>query len=369
MSRAVARVLTEFGGPLRDKEYPLPKLEAGEVLLRLEVAGVCGSDVHQWQGGDPRVPLPIILGHEGVGRVEATGGRVLDVNGYQIAEGDRVTFNRGVSCMRCRTCVVEGKPGLCPYRWVYGITRSCKEPPHLFGCYASHVVLTAAVQVVALPDELPPEVAVAAGCSGATAAHCFAEVRPRVGDTVVVQGPGPVGAFCVAFAKAAGASRIIVVGGTARRLGTCRRLGATHIIDRNETSVAARLEAILELTEGGASVVYEAAGDQRAVAEGIKWVRPGGAYVSCGVAEPRGGLEIDFFHDIARKNVRLQGVWVSDTRDLVEALALVESAPASFAELVDGRFPQSDPVQALRAVADRTVSKAVLVPDELLGGI
>jgi len=370
MPRARAHVMTAFGEPLRDKEYPLPLPGPGQVLLKLEASGVCGSDVHQWRGLDPRVPLPLILGHEGVGRVEAVGASALDVNGLRISEGDRLAFNRGVSCMRCRVCLVHRQPALCPHRWGYGITRSCAAPPHLFGCYATHVFLTAEVQAVVIPDELAPEVAVTAACSGATAAHCFDEVRPEPGGTVVIQGPGPLGAYCVAFAKAAGAGTIVVVGGSPKRLAMCAGLGATHVINRNDTSPADRLDQVLELTEDeGADVVYEASGAQEAVAEGLKWVRSGGAYVSCGVAEPQGGLEIDFFHDIARRNVRLQGVWVSDVKHLVQALALAEQNQASFAAMVDGRFPFDEPEAALRAVEGRAVNKAVLLHEGVAEGM
>jgi threonine dehydrogenase-like Zn-dependent dehydrogenase len=364
LSEAYAHVLTRFGEALHDRRYPLPDPGPGEVLLRLEVSGVCGSDVHQWQGLDPRVPLPLIPGHEGVGRVVATGGEARDVQGAKLAEGDRIAFNRGVSCMACRTCVVLRQPALCPHRWVYGITRSCQDPPHLVGCYSSHVLLARNVQTLCLDDDLSPVVAVTAGCSGATAAHCFEEVRPGFGSRVVIQGPGPIGAYCAAFAKASGAETIIVVGGTASRLRLCEELGATHTINRRETTVAERLEEILELTGGeGADAVYEAAGDQAAIAEGLKWLRTGGAYVSCGVAEPRGGLEIDFFHDIARRNVRLQGIWVSDMRHLLEAVRLVEGQPETFERLVDGRFRFEEANEALEAVAAREVSKAVLIHD------
>lgn len=369
MSHAYAHVLTKFGEPLRDRKFPLPVPERGEILLRLEVSGVCGSDVHQWQGLDPRVPLPLILGHEGVGRVVATGGEVRDIQGAMVTPGDRLAFNRGVSCMACRTCLVLRQPALCPHRWVYGITRSCEHPPHLVGCYSTHVLLASNVQTLCLDEALSPVVAVTAGCSGATAAHCFEEVRPEFGSRVVIQGPGPIGAYCAAFAKASGAEVIVVVGGTPSRLEACLELGATHVINRRETDAAERLEEILELTGGeGADVVYEAAGVQEAVAEGLKWCRAGGAYVSCGVAEPQGGLEIDFFHDIARKNVRLQGIWVSDMRHLVEAVRLVEAQPQTFEKLVDGRFPFAEAEKALQAVADREVGKAVLMHDDPTGG-
>ena len=188
-------------------------------------------------------------------------------------------------------------------------------------------------------------------------------MRPGFGSRVVIQGPGPIGAYCAAFAKASGAETIIVVGGTASRLRLCEELGATHTINRRETTVAERLEEILGLPGRGRRRGLRGRRRPTAIAEGLKWLRTGGAYVSCGVAEPRGGLEIDFFHDIARRNVRLQGIWVSDMRHLLEAVRLVEGQPEAFERLVDGRFRFEEANEALEAVAAREVSKAVLIHD------
>ena len=113
---AQAVVLEKFNAPLVLRTFPLPKLGEGEVLVKIEAAGVCGSDVHQWEGRDPRIRLPMILGHEGVGEITEIRGEKKDVYGDALRAGDKVLWNRGVSCNRCYYCVVKREPSLCPDR-------------------------------------------------------------------------------------------------------------------------------------------------------------------------------------------------------------------------------------------------------------
>ncbi|MFH1084894.1 MAG: alcohol dehydrogenase catalytic domain-containing protein, partial [Chloroflexota bacterium] len=181
--RAVAAVLRAFGQPLRLEELDVPPLEPGQALVAIEAAGVCGSDVHMWLGKDPRTPLPMILGHEGVGRIVDAAGPLMDVHGQRVAPGERVLWERGVTCGACYYCAVRGEPELCPTRWVYGIYRGMDAPPHLNGCYASHLILDAKTPLIALGEEADPAVYVPASCSGATAAHGFELSPTHLGDT------------------------------------------------------------------------------------------------------------------------------------------------------------------------------------------
>ena len=152
----------------------------------------------------------------------------------------------------------------------------------------------------------------AASCSGATTAHAFDLCPVHAGDSVLVQGVGPVGAFAVAFARAGGAQEIIVVGGTRSRLELCQRLGATHLIDRNATTFEERVRMVKEITNGrGVDLAVEGAGTIDAFAEGPSYVRIGGSYAVAGIAEPRDLVPFDVFRDVARKNLHMQGVWVS----------------------------------------------------------
>ncbi|MCG0278374.1 MAG: zinc-binding dehydrogenase [Thermanaeromonas sp.] len=362
-------VLENFGQPLVEKKLSIPPLQPGQMLVKIEAAGICGSDVHIWQGEDPRAKLPMILGHEGVGRVADVSGAKLTVDGQRVEIGDLIFWNRGISCGSCYYCTVAKEPALCPYRTVQGINVSLMEPPYLNGCYADYIILPAGVDVFKVPPGIDPAVLVAASCSGATAAHGFDLIRPGIGDTVVVLGPGPLGLFSVALARDYGASQIILIGGSAGRLKVGQEFGATIVLNRREVSLEKRCEIILDVTRGrGADVVVEAAGTAEALKEAITLARPGGTVLSIGSSQPAGTFEFDGYRDLVRRNLRLQGVWVSDTRHVFQAMHLILKYPHLFARLITHRFPLEKANEALKSMRQREAIKAVLLPGQDLSG-
>ena len=361
--KAVAAVMRAFSTPLVLEDVDIPPLTPGQVLVEIEAAGVCGSDVHMWRGKDPRTPLPLILGHEGVGRVVDSQGDKRDIHGRRVAPGERILWERGVTCGQCYYCAILHEPALCPERWAYGIHRSFEVPPHLNGCYATHLILDPRTQLLPLGNGDDPATFVAASCSGATAAHGFDLSPVRPGDVVVILGPGPLGAFSTALAAAGGAQQIVVVGGTAGRLELCRRLGATAILNRQATTVGQRLEFIRDMTHGrGVDLVVEASGGVSAAEEGLALLRPGGTLSLVGFGTPVGEMALAPFEALVRKNVRVQGVWVSDARHTFQAMSLIRQHPEAFAALVTHRFPLSEATKALKAVASREAMKVVLLP-------
>lgn len=354
-------VLRAFKQPLVAEEIEIPALREGEILVKLEASGICGSDVHMWQGEDPRTPLPIILGHEGVGRVAAMNGAHVTVEGDPVHEGDRILWNRGVTCGECYACKVLLQPWLCENRKVYGINRSRDEKPYLNGCYSEYLILAPRTDLFLVDEAVDSSVLVSASCSGATTANAFDMVKINPGDTVVIQGPGPLGVFGVAFAKLAGAGQVVVIGGSEDRLALCREFGATHTINRRELGAEQRLEAVLHLTHGrGADVVFEAAGSKGAAQECLNLARKGGTCLLSGYAQPVGAEEIDFFSQVVRKHLAIQGVWVSDTRHTRQAMKLVLSQPEQFGKLITHRFVLSQANEALEAMKTRQALKAVL---------
>jgi threonine dehydrogenase-like Zn-dependent dehydrogenase len=364
--QAIASVLTRFNAPLELIEFTVPPLAPGQVLVEIEAAGVCGSDVHMWHGQDPRTPLPIILGHEGVGRIVDTGGSRVDIYSQTARAGDRVSWERGVTCGRCYFCAVLHEPYLCTERWAYGIHRSSTVPPYLNGCYASHIILDGATPLIPLDASDDAALIVAASCSGATAAHTFDYVQVHPGDTVVVLGPGPLGVFSIALARAAGAEHIVVIGGATNRLALCKAAGATSVLDRHATSQAERQQAIRDLTQGrGADLVIEAAGTVAAAQEGMDLARRGGTVAIVGIATPVGEMTLAPFEQVVRKGVRVQGVWVSDLRHTLRAISIVRRDPAALAGLVTHRFSLDHATQALEAVESRDALKVVLMPGDM----
>lgn len=360
-----AAVLEKFNEPLAIREFDKPLLGPGQALVRMLAAGVCGSDIHMWHGKDPRTPLPMILGHEGVGEVAevAEGTRLRSVTGRDIVPGDRIIWERGVTCGQCFYCAVKREPNLCPNRWAYGIHRSSANLPYLVGGYADHIVLMPNTVIFHLDEYEGPSYSVlaSASCSGATAANAIelAEVRP--GDTVLVQGSGPLGLFATAFAREIGASEVITVGGSADSLGLATSLGATLTLSYRNTLLDDRLGAVRGLVPHGIDAVIETSGKSDSVNEGIALLRPGGTYASVGFAIPGSTVSLDAYTELVRKGLRLQGVWVSHARHLHHALSLVVRKADAFEGLVARTFDLEHATDALRAMESREVIKSAIV--------
>jgi threonine dehydrogenase-like Zn-dependent dehydrogenase len=367
MPSACACVLTAFHEPLQLKYYPLPEtLEPGAALVRTEMAGICGTDVHLWKGELP-IHLPVILGHETVGRVVALGeGLDRDWTGQPLAVGDRVTWTSATSCGRCFYCAEKRQPTRCPHRRAYGIGYRCDEAPHFHGGYAEYHHLRPRANIFRLPDELPTEAVIGAGCALITAIHGVERTGIEWRDNVVVQGAGPVGIAALAVAKSAGAGRVIVIGGPAHRLEMARRFGADDTIDLDEVhDPSARLAAVRERTRGyGADVVLECVGHPSAVGEGMEMCRDGGKYLVLGHYCDAGPVSWNP-HVVTRKQLQVIGSWSSEPRHMQAALELLGATAKQFpfAEMVSHRFPLEKANDALATTAAWKSAKSVLVPN------
>lgn len=350
-------VLREFNQPLVIEERQLPSLKEGETLVRIRASGVCGSDVHMWKGNDPRISLPLILGHEGVGEVEDIKGEKEDIFGDKLRQGDFIIWDRGITCGNCYFCTIKKEPSLCPHRQVYGITRD--------GCYVTYLILLKETKIIKIEEKIDPAVLAPASCSGATTAHTIEQCKILEGDTIVIQGPGPMGIFALAFAREKGADKIFVIG-TSRseeRLKLCLKFGATGVLNINETSFEERISYIKEETKGmGANVVINCTNSPYAIKEGLKMTAPGGTYTLPGIATPIGEIPISFYEDVARKNIKIQGVWVSDAHHLYQVVKLILSRKYPFEKLITHRFKLEEATEALKVVDSRKAMKAVLIP-------
>lgn len=360
---ATVMVLEEFGAPLRAREVPVPEVGEGAVLVKMAAAGVCGSDLDMAAGDDPRIRLPLVLGHEGVGWVAGTGGARADVFGRALAPGDLVTWNRGLSCLRCSLCVVKRRPALCPHRRVYGISIRANEPPGLNGCYGSHLYLRPETHVIKLPADAEPAAVVAATCSGATAAHAVEQAEVEIGDVVLVIGPGPLGLFAAALAWERGARAVLIEGTRrgARRLALAESFGCLPI-NIHETTADERRALVHDVTYGhGADAVIDAAGTVESFAEALSLVARGGRIVLPGVATPLGQVPLRLYEDVSVRNLTIQGTWVSDTAHLWHAVSTVLSGRYPLGEMVTHRFAVEQANEALATLASREATKAVLV--------
>ncbi len=366
MSTARAAVLDAFQQPLAVRDYPLPaRLEPGAALVRTEMAGICGTDVHLWKGELP-ITLPVILGHETVGRIERLGeGLERDWSGRPLAEGDRVTWTSTTSCGRCYYCAGKRLPTRCPERRAYGIGYRSDESPHFLGGYAEFHYLRPQANIFKLPGDVSNEAIIGAGCALITAIHGVERTGIDWQDTVVVQGAGPVGISALAVAKTAGASKVIVIGGPRHRLDMALRFGADVVIDLAEVPDAtARLGLVRQLTGGhGADVVLECAGVPQAVAEGWELCRDGGKYLILGHYCDAGPIQLNP-HVITRKQLQVFGSWSSEPRHLQAAIEFLARYPEAypFASMVTHRFGLEQANEALQLVARWETGKCVFTP-------
>ncbi len=365
MQEARAAVLEKFNEPLKLRSFPLVPLEDGEVRVRITCAGVCGSDVHMWRGNDPRTPTPMILGHEGVGEIAELSGEKTDLFGRTLKEGDEVLWERGVMCGDCYFCTIKKQPALCPTRKTYGISYSCSQPPHFLGCYGEYLHLRSGHAMIKLDMDVEPEVLVPATCSGATAAHAVELSGLAPGDFAVVIGPGPVGLFVLAQLLEAGASEVWVAGTDAdgARLKTALEFGAANTLNVSAMEDEEIRECLMDKTRGiGPNVIMDCTGYAGVLPHWIDLTAPGGTYSIPGIATPQEEIPVEIFRSIARKNVRLQGVWVSDTSHLWSAVNLVARGNYPFDKLITHTFPLENATEALKVTESKESVKAILKP-------
>ena len=363
---ARAAVLSTFRSPLVLQDFLLPSpVEAGAALVRTEMAGICGTDVHLWKGELP-IQLPVILGHETVGRITELGaGLTHDWSGQELKIGDRVTWTSTTSCGKCYYCAEKGQPTRCPHRRAYGIGYRCDEAPHFLGGYAEYHYLRPRANIFKLPETVSTESVVGAGCALITAIHGVERVRINWQDTVVVQGAGPVGIAALAVAKSAGASRVMVVGGPSARLEMAKEFGADAVLDIEKVPNAAeRIKLVREWSGGyGADVVLECVGIPTSVPEGIEMCRDGARFLVLGHYCDAGTVAFNP-HIITRKQLEVHGSWSSEPRHMKAAIDFLGRTAEQFpfAKMVSHRYKLEQANEALQATASWTALKSVFVP-------
>ncbi|MCA9877999.1 MAG: zinc-binding dehydrogenase [Thermomicrobiales bacterium] len=360
-------VLNAFNAPLTLESAPIPEPEPGAVIARIDLAGICGTDVHLHHGNLP-IPTPVILGHEAVGRVAKLGpGVIADYNGAPLREGDAIAWASSIPCGHCYWCVVEGERTLCETRRIYGINQRFDTGPRLSGGWAEYIYLQPGSAIFRLPSGTTPQQAIALGCAGPTAVHGVVEiVGINVGETVVVQGSGPVGLASAMYAQLAGAAKTIIVGGPASRLALAHEIGVgdVHIDIFAVPDPEERKRLVLAETPAGrgADVVLECAGVPGAVPEGFEFARRNGRYLVLGQYTDRGATPINP-HVITRKQLKVYGSWAFAEPQYAKYVNTLPQLAARFdLERLITTYPLAEANQALADMARGEVMKAVLAP-------
>lgn len=359
-----AAVMTEPEAPIVLWELDDPNLEDGSVLLETVASEVCGTDVHLHRGRLAGVPYPIIPGHVSVGRVLETRGVEIDAVGTRIHVGDQVTFyDVHEVCNTCYYCTVARLPNRCPNRRVYGITYSAHDGP--LGGWAERIYLKPGVRVLKLPDGVDAEDLIGGGCGLFTGFAAVERSELAMGDTVVVQGPGPVGLAATAFSVLRGAGTVVVIGAPQARLELARQLGADVVLSVKQETAETRASVIRDLTGGrGADVIIEASGNPKAIAEGLNLLRDGGTYVIGGHYTDGGSITINPHVHVNRKHADVRGQWGTDFRHIVRTLQLLAKYRdrLPFRRVIGARYGLEKAEQALSDVAKLKVTKAIIDP-------
>jgi 2-desacetyl-2-hydroxyethyl bacteriochlorophyllide A dehydrogenase len=276
---------------LREVEKPVPG--AGELLVRVEACGICGTDRHLYLGEFPAAP-PVTLGHEFSGIVEAVGPGVT-----QFAVGMRVTGDPNIACGRCAQCH-EGRVNLCEHLQAIGIARD--------GGFADYVVLPEK-QAFALPSGLDP--LHGAFCEPlACCLHGIDMAKIRTGNSVVVLGGGVIGLLAVQLARLAGATDVVLVTRHPDKRRLAERLGATATLDPNSEDPIAAIAGRGGILPGGADVVIECAGVPETMQQSTRMAKSGGTVIILGVMPQGTKIDIEPF-DILFRELTVTGSFLN----------------------------------------------------------
>jgi L-iditol 2-dehydrogenase len=308
-------------------DFPDPQPADDEVVVRIRACGICGSDIHGWDGSSGRRNPPLIMGHEAAGEVVATGPRV-----KAWRAGDRVTFDSMISCGACRYCR-EGQTNLCENRRVVGVS-PIEYKQH--GAFAERLAIPDRI-LYRLPDTLPFEQAAMVE-PVSIAVHAIRRTQITPQTTAVVVGSGMIGLLVIQALRWAGAKQIVAVDLADNRLALAKKLGATHTINSGTSDAAAE---VMKITGGlGAEVSFEVVGYTPTLNLAINVLKRGGACVLVGNLSPK---TQDFpMQAVVTKELSLIGSCASTAVDYPLCLDLIASGVINVKPMIEAIAPLAD---------------------------
>jgi len=333
-----------YGGKdIRIEDLPKPEIKEDEVLVKVKAAGICGSELHAYEGISERRKPPLVMGHEFAGEVAGVGRRV---EGFQ--KGDRIVIEPITRCGICEQCQ-RGRGNICRNVKLLGL--------HVNGAFAEYVPAPAR-NCYKLPDNVSFEEASTVEPL-AVAVHAANRTPIKLGDNVVVVGAGVIGLMALQVARLMGANKVFVTDIVDYRLNFAKKLGTDKIIN---SKVEEPVKKVMELTgTKGADVVLEAVGIQSTVQQAISMVGIGGRITVIGMLEkvmPIGML------DIVVKELDLKGSYGYVSDEFKAALDLISGRKVDVKSLVTNVLPLSDTAQGFELLHKKVdgVVKVVLKP-------
>ena len=328
------------------QEFPFPKIGSEDAVVRIERAGVCGTDPKFYRGVSTRPIYPLILGHEILGRVEEIGKKMATCYGLKV--GDRVVVESKVPCGECTFCK-QGYYKFCKQRSGYGFS-TASTPPHLWGAFSEVMYLAPNSIIHKIADHVKPQAAiVAAACLGNGIRWMRTVGGAAIGKPAVIQGVGPQGLAALVAAKESGAFPVIMTG-LARdvpRLTLAKELGADICIDVEKEDV---VEVVRDATEGElADTVLDVTGNAQGIGLSVQLVKPMGTLVCAGTI-PGGEPATIATNSIVNKEIRFQGVFGHTLESTKQAIRLAERGTFPLEKIISHEFSLDQTDLALRAV-------------------
>jgi L-iditol 2-dehydrogenase len=319
-----ALLLTDYK-KMQVTEVDEPEVGADDVLVQVEACGICGSDIHGYDGSTGRRIPPLVMGHEAAGIVVASGANVTD-----LPNGTRVTFDSMVSCGKCHFCR-RGDANLCDHRMVLGV--SCGEYRR-HGAFAERISVPRRI-VYRLPETLPFEQAALVEAVS-VAVHAVNVTPIQLGDTAVVVGAGMIGLLTLQAVRAAGASRVIAIDLNDKRLQVAGQLGADDLLRGDQCDVP---EVIRGLTGGrGADVALEVVGATATVKSAIASVRKGGFVTLVGNVSPTIELPLQ---SVVTREITLRGT-CGCNGEYPQCIDLMDRGVINVAPLITAKISLAD---------------------------
>ena len=360
-----AAVLTEYNQPLEIRELPIPSLEPGAILVKVEAATVCGSDVHAYHGRFTQITkLPLVPGHEIVGRIVQMGeGRVKDAADQPLRVGDRIVWAYAW-CGKCYYCTIARQPTLCTDAKMYGYG-PCNVSPYLVGGFSEYAYVRPACHVVKAPEELDARVAASGTCALRTVVHGFERLGGLgIQESVLILGSGPVGLYALAMSLVSGAARTIMLGAPQQRLDLAKQWGAHHTINIEDMPNAEeRKQLILDLTAGrGPDVVIECAGPSAAFKDGLELIRRGGKYLVIGQTDPSPISIVPSMINL--RNIDIIGIAGAAVPHFYKAMQFLQNNQQrfSFLDLISNTYRLEEANSAIESMARLQEIKPAIVP-------
>lgn len=331
------------------QEFDIPSPGPKDALLKVEMVGICNGDVGWYKG--PRKPpvLPLIMGHEILGRIAEIGSEAQKA--WDVSKGDRVVVESIIRCGECRFCMT-GNYRFCTRRILYGHHISSNQPPYLWGSYGEYMYLAPGTILHKISEAVPAEAGILVEAIIANGIHWIKLAQTGIGNSVVIQGCEPKALAAVLAAKESGASPIITTGLTSDengdRFALAKDFGADDTINMEKEDV---VNKVRDLTGGRmADIVVDVTGNPKAILKSIELVRPQGTVICAGHVGP--GNTTPIITDIiTAKEIKFQGGSSNGFEDVTAALKLVESGKHSVQKMVTHKFSLRQAENAFKTAA------------------